>query len=126
MKRKIFYALVGLALAAIVMSTGSMTSTVSASTAKASMVTGCSRGACIDAYTGGKNYSNHTQWLDTVEVYYGGGVNRIEAWGDGFYRQTNSVSARWYIGRWVHSGTYVCGAITYGTYRAIACIAIRV
>lgn len=96
-------------------------------TAEAGLVHAGTRGFGVDVYTGGKNYSNHTQWVDTIEVYLGSG-NTVEAWGDGFYRKASGTRARWYIGRWVRSGTYVCGAtnISGSTGRKIACISIRV
>ena len=101
--------------------------TVSVPTAEAGLVHARARGFGVDVYTGSKNYSNRTQWVDTIEVYLGSG-NKVEAWGDGFYRSAGGQRARWYIGRWVRSGTYVCGAtnISGSSQRKIACISIKV
>lgn len=101
--------------------------TVSVPVAEAGLVHASTGGFGVDVYTGSKNYSNRTQWVDTIEVYLGSG-NKVEAWGDGFYRSASGKRARWYIGRWVRSGTYVCGAtnITGSSQRKIACISIRV
>ncbi len=112
-----------LALLAIVMTVPGL----QASPASA-MVNACgSARLCIDVYTGSKNYSNRTQYVDVVDVYTGSGTAYLETWGDGFYQTaSNSASTRFYIRRWVRSGTYVCGAGTSYGKRTIACIAIRV
>jgi hypothetical protein len=99
--------------------------------------TGIAGGTCVGATTGGKNTSNHTQWVGWVQAYgYGGeaGVTKLEVWGDGFYfatgmnpNQSNPVSPLWGAQRWVRSGTYVCGAATFSWGgRDVACIAIHV
>ena len=94
--------------------------------AQAAMVQGCTRGFCIDVYTGGKNYSNRTQWVEAVEVYLGN--DRVEAWTEGWYRSAAGSRAKWYVGKWVHSGQGVCGAtnIPGSSDRKIPCITIRV
>lgn len=86
----------------------------------------------IAVETGGKNYSNHTQWVGNISVQVGSGRNCgvFEAWTQGFYARTTACGgAFWYISRWVGSGNYVCGAFTdfSGRYaREITCIGIRV
>jgi len=100
-------------------------------------VTGCTgfgSGTCVDAATGGKNYSNRTQWVGSVtaRTYGGGYISKLESWGDGFYFAAGfngawaNRSATWGANRWVRSGTYICAASTSQGYRDIACIAIRV
>jgi hypothetical protein len=85
----------------------------------ASLVQGCTQGFCIDVYTGDKNYSNRTQWVERVEVYLGNGS--VEAWTQNWYRSANASRASWYVGKWVGTGHGVCGAT-----RKIPCITIRV
>ena len=103
---------------------------VAAEPASAAIVRGCTSGFCIDVDTGSKNYSNHTQWVGWVYAYPGGnGFSRIEVWADGFYQAKPGNAGQWfYVGRWVRSGTYVCGAVTIAVNgsRKIPCIAIRV
>lgn len=95
---------------------------------------------CVDATMGGKNSSNHTQWVGWVDSRCSGGgggtcygVTKLETWGDGFYfstavnPKTGNPSATWGAQRWVHSGTNVCAAQTDTSgYRAIECIHISV
>jgi hypothetical protein len=108
-----------------------------AGAAPALAVTGCTgvgSGTCVDAATGGKNYSNHTQWVGTVTArdYGGSYTTKLESWGDGFYFAAGFNGAwgnrqvTWTVNRWVRSGTNICGASTSQGYRDIACIAIRV
>lgn len=95
----------------------------------ADLVEGCHMIVCIDAYTGSKNYSSHTQYLQAVEVFGGSSSGYLEVWGDGFYKKFyyTTDSGIVYINRWVRSGTNVCGAATEpGVPRRIACITIRV
>lgn len=96
--------------------------------------TGVGSGTCVDAATGGKNYSNHTQWVGSVtaRTYGGGYITKLESWGDGFYFAAgfngawSNRSVTWGANRWVRSGTNICAASTSQGYRDIACIAIRV
>ena len=83
---------------------------------------------CIGVFTGAKNSSNHTQWIDSIDLMPAGPTGLTEAWADGYYRASYTTgTVTWQIDRWVHSGTNVCGAYTYpGGQRGIACIAIRV
>ena|SRR5947209_6581741 len=94
-------------------------------------ISGYGRGACVRATMGGKNYTNHTQWVGWVNAYRSGlgsdTIVKVEAWGDGFYFAANGSSATWGAQRWVHSGTNVCGAVTYWDgARFIACIGVSV
>ncbi len=91
-----------------------------------SLVEGCHLATCVDAYTGGKNYSNHTQWVGWVNVYKVGAASQVQTWGDGFYYEASGSNRWFYVGRWVRSGTYVCGASVYAGTRQIACIGISV
>jgi hypothetical protein len=90
---------------------------------------------CIYATTGGKNYSNHTQWVGWAQanVFGNSNVTKLETWGDGFYFAmgenpgTYDPSATWGAQRWVHSGTNVCAAATYTNgQRYVACFQISV
>lgn len=112
-----------LAFAGVVAFLGAM---LVAPAAQAAMVQGCTRGFCIDVYTGGKNHSNRTQWVEAVEVYLGN--DRVEAWTEGWYRSAAGSRAKWYVGKWVRSGQGVCGAtnIPGSSDRKIPCITIRV
>lgn len=95
--------------------------------AEAAQVTGCHMVACLIVYTGAKNYSNHTQLVQQVEVYSMGGSGFIEAWGQTFYRSTHGSQGVWTINQWEPSGSGVCGAVTLpGVPRRIACITISV
>ena len=86
---------------------------------------------CVRAMMGGKNYSNHTQWVGQVTTETpeaGVWFYHDEAWGDGFYRSGYSIEGiTWDINRWVRSGTNICAKATdhYGE-SAIACIHISV
>ncbi len=93
------------------------------------VVSGCHLAVCIDVWTGGKNYSNHTQWVDAIDVTPLAYATKLEAWADGYYGASNSTqTVRFSIRRWVRSGTYVCGAATLSgvSGRRIACIYISV
>lgn len=95
--------------------------------AKAAYITGCYKISCFEVFTGSKNYTNHTQLVQHINVMSMGGSGFIEAWGDGFYRSTNGNSASWDINVWARSGTYVCGAVTVPNVpRRVACMAIKV
>lgn len=102
---------------------------ITATPANAAYVDGCTRGVCIGVSTGGKNYSNRTQWVDYIYVMPNTTSYKVEAWADGYYGAAyNSGSRTFVINRWVRNGTYVCGAATHynGGPRYVACIAIRV
>jgi len=85
---------------------------------------------CVQANMGGKNYSNHTQWVGAVSANSPTGFNTFkEVWGDGFYQNGWGVNRTWTINRWVRSGTYICASsndFQVGDSREVACIAIRV
>lgn len=97
--------------------------------ANAAYVDGCTRGVCIGVWTGGKNHSNRTQWVDEIYVMPNTHSYKVEAWADGYYGAAYNTGSRTFvIRRWVRNGTYVCGAATFynGGPRYVACIAIRV
>jgi hypothetical protein len=97
---------------------------VPAQPASAAEVSGCHLIGCVFVNTGAKNYSNHTQSVETISM---GGYGFLETWGNGFYQTAYGNSHTWGIGRWVASGTYVCGAVSVpGVPRRIACIYISV
>ncbi|OGL32338.1 hypothetical protein A3F64_03250 [Candidatus Saccharibacteria bacterium RIFCSPHIGHO2_12_FULL_42_8] len=114
--------LLGIALLSVV-----LLSAVNAPSASAKLVNACGSGFCIEVDTRGKNYTNRTEYVSNIYVFFGLG-NVVEAWGDGFYKKASGQKAFWWINRWVRSGTYVCGATNvYGSSgRKIACIVIRV
>jgi hypothetical protein len=111
---------------------------VAASAAHANLVGGCvgpfwgylQQDLCVQGEMGGKNYSNHTQWVGNVAANSPTGFNTLkEVWGDGFFSSGWGVNRSWWIGRWVRSGTYICAAANDfepGDSREVACIAIRV
>lgn len=129
-------------MAAVMLTAGAMTlgSLALATPAQAdSWVSACtfiwtptSPGACVRATMGGKDFTNHKQWVGWVNTYRPGSgtskIVKVEAWGDGFYFSSNAESATWGAQRWVSSGTNVCGATTYegSTSRYIACFAVQV
>ncbi|HVF04300.1 MAG TPA: hypothetical protein VNA20_05635 [Frankiaceae bacterium] len=90
----------------------------------------------VKVVTGGKNYSNRTQWVSSITVLTNTSANNsygcgtFEGWTQGFYARVERCdSVHFYISRWVGSGNYVCGAfqdIDRRWNRSIACIAIRV
>lgn len=116
------------ALLAVVVAGG-----LGASTASAAVVQAQGGGTWIWVGTGGKNYSNRTQWVSYITVMTGTGgacPGRLEAWTWGWYAAQpvcGSSAVTWYISRWIPSGNGVCGASLnrYGG-RGIACITIRV
>lgn len=100
---------------------------ISPPTASAAYVTGCHKIACVEVFTGSKNYANRTQYVNQVTVFSTAGSGFLEIWGDGFYKSKNGSSGTWAIHKWARSGTYVCGAVTVQNVpRRVACIAIRV
>jgi hypothetical protein len=115
---------------------GIITAAWAPSNASAANVGGCTpwpvNYACVQADMGTKDYVHHRQWVGNVRAYSSWTPWLLEAWGDGFYRSGFGYTSdrTWYIGRWVASGTNICGAYTdYGTPgrpRWIACIAVRV
>lgn len=120
-------------LALLLAATGSVAALVPSTPASAD-VHGCTAAGwptCVMAQTGGKNFSNRTQWIGRVQgfQYQGGGpggrpvYGRYEVWGDGFYYATTGYGIERYPNRWLRSGTNVC---TRGPLGAVACIAIRV
>ena len=93
------------------------------------MVSGCHLTVCIDVWTGAKNYSNHTQFLQAIDVTALASASKLEAWADGYYGAVyNTQSLTFWVNRWVRSGTYVCGAATIRGVpdRRIACVYISV
>jgi type IV secretory pathway VirB2 component (pilin) len=86
------------------------------------------QGICVTAITGGKDYSNHTQWIGSVTASQPDGAAQfLEIWGDGFYYSGRDVSKTWSVNRWVRSDSGVCAAHTdrWGV-REVACISIEV
>ncbi|WP_433077741.1 hypothetical protein ACQP1P_35345 [Dactylosporangium sp. CA-052675] len=129
----------GIAALTTLVASAAVTLTLAAPAHADSWVIGCngsginnySRGACGGGTTGGKNYTNHTQWVGWVTAYRAGlehnPIVKVESWGDGFYFSANAESGTWGAQRWVRSGTNVCGAVTYDDgARFIACISISV
>jgi hypothetical protein len=128
-------AAIGLSVAGLALA-GSLASTTAASAS----VNGCAQGwsqyhgVCIYVTTGGKNTSNHTQWVSQISVQMADAPgSKIEAWagngptGVAWYRSQNGVtSVTWPINQWIKTKSGICGAYTYpGTSdRSIACITI--
>lgn len=115
---------------------------VSASAGTAAWAAWCDRmyspypGTCIGVWTGAKNSSNHTQWVDhmTVSAPRAAAPSKLEAWagngptGVAWYRSTSrSVFVTWPIHKWIKTNSGICGAYTYrdGSGRSIACIKIK-
>jgi hypothetical protein len=111
-------------------------STAGAGAAHADSIWASGNPIIINVQTGGKNYSNHTQWVSSIYIQvptaknYGYGCGKFEAWTQNYYVTTQACGSQSYnISRWVATGNYVCGAFTpFDTAwpRAVACIAIRV
>ena len=106
-------------------------------------------GLTVTAYTGAKNYSNHTQWVGSLYVLDTAGWlcdrgDPTEAWaGSVWYGQATGCSRGdlFTVNRWVPSGSGVCGAYwrwkefpgqfpwsahDFKRFRFVACITISV
>ena len=116
------------------------TAVAMASPAYAATVNGCAQGwsqyhgTCIWVDTGGKNTSNHTQWVSqiTVAAPYNVPPSTLEAWagngptGVAWYHSTYGTYVTWSVNMWIKSNSGICGAYTYrdGSGRSIVCITI--
>lgn len=93
--------------------------------------------------TGSKNYTSHTQWVNSITVTAMGTTvcdgGTYEAWaGSVWYGSAipcrpglgGRNSATFYVNRWVPSGSSVCGSYWFNTkmgwFRQVACISIKV
>jgi hypothetical protein len=95
--------------------------------------------------TGGKNYSNHTQWVSSITIEDAGSQvcdgGTYEAWaGSVWYASRVPCSPQYggtmntttfYVNRWVSTGSGVCGSFWRwysrgGWLRLVSCITIRV